>query len=50
MSRVFGAALFLSTIAALLNSPGLGVGVRDVLTGVIIISVIIVAGGRSHAR
>jgi ribose transport system permease protein len=47
---LWGAALFLFMIAALLNSSGLGVGVRDVMTGLIIIAVIIVASGKSQTR
>jgi ribose transport system permease protein len=37
-------------IATLLNSSGLGVGVRDLMTGLIIIAVITLAGGRRQLR
>jgi ribose transport system permease protein len=47
---LWGAALMLFMIATLLNSSGLGVGVRDLMTGLIIIGVITLAGGRSMLR
>jgi ribose transport system permease protein len=47
---LWGAALMLFMIATLLNSSGLGVGVRDLMTGVIIIAVITLAGGRRQLR
>ena len=42
---IWGAALFLFLLVAMLNSFGLGSGVRIVLTGLIIIAVITIAGG-----
>jgi ribose transport system permease protein len=47
---LWGAALMLFLIATLLNSSGLGIGVRDLMTGVIIIAVITLAGGRRQTR
>jgi ribose transport system permease protein len=47
---LWGGALMLFLIATLLNSSGLGVGVRDLMTGVIIIAVITLAGGRRLLR
>jgi ribose transport system permease protein len=47
---LWGAALMLFMIATLLNSSGLGVGVRDLMTGLIIIAVITLAGGRRLFR
>jgi ribose transport system permease protein len=47
---LWGAALMLFLIATLLNSSGLGVGVRDLMTGLIIIAVIAVGGGRKSLR
>ena len=47
---LWGGALMLFMIGTLLNESGLGIGVRDVLTGLIIIAVITVAGGRRRAR
>jgi ribose transport system permease protein len=38
--------MFLFLIVAMLNTYGLGAGIRLVLTGLIIITVIAVAGGR----
>lgn len=43
---LWGGALMLFMIGTLLNSSGLGVGVRDLLTGAIIIAVITLAGSR----
>jgi ribose transport system permease protein len=47
---LWGAAFMLFMIATLLNSSGLGVGVRDLMTGLIIIAVITLAGGRRQLR
>ncbi|MFC7397733.1 ABC transporter permease [Chelatococcus sp. GCM10030263] len=47
---LWGAALFLFMVATLLNTSGFGVGVRNILTGVIIIAVIAIAGGRRQSR
>jgi ribose transport system permease protein len=43
---LWGASMFLFLIVAMLNTYGLGAGIRLVLTGLIIITVIAVAGGR----
>jgi ribose transport system permease protein len=42
---LWGAALFLFLLVAMLNSFGLDAGYRLILTGLIIISVIVVASG-----
>lgn len=42
---LWGAALFLFMISTLLNMSGLGAGLRDVMTGLIILIVIAIAGG-----
>ncbi len=42
---IWGAALFLFLLVAMLNSFGFGSGVRIMLTGIIIIAVITIAGG-----
>ncbi|MCB8882617.1 ABC transporter permease [Acidisoma cellulosilytica] len=47
---LWGAALMLFLTATLLNSSGLGVDVRDLMTGLIIIAVITLAGGRRSLR
>lgn len=43
---IWGAALFMFLIVSMLNSYGLGAGVRLILTGVIIIAVVTAASGR----
>jgi ribose transport system permease protein len=47
---LWGAALFLFLIVTMLNTYGLGAGIRYVLTGLIIIAVITAAGGRKPLR
>ena len=47
---LWGASLFLFMVVTLLNSSGFGAGVRDVLTGAIIIAVITLAGGKRPNR
>jgi len=47
---LWGAALFMFLLITMLNTYGLGAGVRLVLTGVIIIAVITLAGGKSADR
>jgi ribose transport system permease protein len=47
---LWGGALLLFMIGTLLNSSGLGLGVRDLLTGVIIIAVITLAGSRRNLK
>lgn len=46
---IWGAALFLFLIVSMLNSYGLGAGVRLILTGVIIIAIVTAASGRRPA-
>jgi ribose transport system permease protein len=45
---LWGASLLLFLIVAMLNTYGLGAGIRLVMTGLIIIAVIAVAGGRKR--
>ncbi len=47
---IWGASLFMFLVVSMLNTYGFGAGVRLVLTGLIIISVILVAGGRTSSR
>jgi ribose transport system permease protein len=47
---LWGGALMLFLIGTLLNASGLGVGARDLLTGLIIIAVITLAGGQRQTR
>jgi len=47
---LWGAALFLFLIVAMLNTYGLGAGIRLVMTGLIIIGVIALAGGKKSLR
>jgi len=47
---IWGAALFLYLVVTMLNTFGVGAGIRLVLTGVIIIAVITLAGGRPTGR
>jgi ribose transport system permease protein len=47
---IWGAALFLFLLLTMLNTFGAGAGVRLVMTGLIIITVITVAGGDKPAR
>jgi ribose transport system permease protein len=47
---LWGASLFLFLLVTMLNTMGLGAGIRLVLTGLIIIGVIVAAGGRQPAR
>jgi ribose transport system permease protein len=47
---IWGASLFLFMVVTLLNTAGFGAGIRDVLTGLIIIAVITIAGGRRRLR
>lgn len=50
VSGIWGAALFLTLLVTMLNTFGVGAGVRQLLTGLIIIAVITLAGGRKGAR
>jgi ribose transport system permease protein len=43
---IWGAALFMFLVVSMLNSYGLGAGVRLILTGVIIIAIVTAASGR----
>lgn len=45
---IWGAALFMFLIVSMLNSYGLGAGVRLMLTGLIIVSVVVLASKRRH--
>ncbi len=47
---LWGASLFLFLLVTMLNTFGLGAGVRLVLTGLIIIAVIVVAGGQKSGK
>jgi len=44
---IWGASLFMFLVVSMLNTYGLGAGVRLIMTGVIIITVILLAGGRT---
>jgi ribose transport system permease protein len=43
---IWGASLFMFLVVSMLNTYGIGAGVRLIMTGLIIISVIMLAGGR----
>lgn len=43
---IWGASLFMFLVVSMLNTYGLGAGIRLIMTGLIIISVILLAGGR----
>lgn len=47
VSGIWGASLFMFLVVSMLNTYGLGAGIRLVMTGLIIISVIVIAGGRN---
>ncbi len=47
---LWGAALFLFLLSAMLNTFGVGEGVKQMLTGVIVILVIVAASFRKKAR
>jgi ribose transport system permease protein len=47
---LWGAALFLFLVVTMLNTYGLGAGIRYLMTGLIIIAVIVTAGGRKTLR
>ncbi|MBB5222492.1 ribose transport system permease protein [Amaricoccus macauensis] len=47
---IWGASLFMFLLVTMLNTYGLGAGVRLILTGLIIIAVIVAAGGRTRTR
>lgn len=50
VSGLWGAALFLYLLVTMLNTFGVGAGVRQILTGLIIIGVITLAGGTKAGR
>jgi len=47
---IWGASLFLFLIVAMLNTYGFGAGIRMILTGLVIIAVIALAGGQKTQR
>jgi ribose transport system permease protein len=47
---VLGAALFMFLVVSMLNTYGFGAGFRLIMTGLIIIAVIIAAGGTRRVR
>ncbi len=47
---IWGASLFLFLIVATLNTYGFGAGIRMVLTGIVIVAVIALAGGQKAQR
>ncbi len=47
---IWGASLFMFLVVSMLNTYGFGAGFRLILTGLIIIAVILVAGGRQSNR
>lgn len=47
---IWGASLFMFLLVTMLNTYGLGAGVRLILTGLIIIAVIVAAGGAKRPR
>ncbi|MCQ0987501.1 ABC transporter permease [Jiella marina] len=50
VSGIWGAALFLYLLITMLNTLGVGAGLRQIFTGVIIVAVITLAGGRKKGR
>lgn len=47
---IWGAALFMYLLVTMLNTLGASAGVRLIMTGLIIISVIVIAGGEKQSR
>lgn len=47
VSGIWGASLFMFLVVSMLNTYGFGAGIRLVMTGLIIIGVIVIAGGRN---
>jgi ribose transport system permease protein len=47
---IWGASLFMFLVVSMLNTYGFGAGIRLILTGLIIISVILLASGRKATR
>ena len=50
VSGIWGAALFLYLLVTMLNTLGVGSGLRQILTGAIIVAVITLAGSRKTGR
>jgi ribose transport system permease protein len=50
VAGIWGAALFMYLLVTMLNTFGASAGVRLIMTGLIIIAVIVVAGGEKQAR
>jgi hypothetical protein len=50
VAGLWGAALFLVLLLTMLNTFGVSAGIRFVVTGLVIIAVIIAAGGQKSAR
>ena len=47
---IWGASLFMFLVVSMLNTYGFGAGIRLILTGLIIIAVIMLAGGRTAGK
>jgi ribose transport system permease protein len=47
VAGIWGASLFMFLVVSMLNTYGAGAGIRLIMTGLIIIAVIVVAGGRN---
>jgi ribose transport system permease protein len=47
---IWGGALFMFLIVSMLNSYGLGAGVRLIMTGAIIIAIVVAASGKERAQ
>ncbi len=50
VAGIWGAALFMYLLVTMLNTFGASAGVRLIMTGLIIIAVIVIAGGEKQAR
>ena len=50
VSGIWGAALFLYLLVTMMNTLGVGTGLRQILTGLIIVAVITLAGSRRGVR
>lgn len=46
---IWGASLFMFLVVSMLNTYGMGAGIRLIMTGIIIVAIIVVAGGRNAA-
>jgi ribose transport system permease protein len=47
VAGIWGASLFMFLVVSMLNTYGAGAGIRLIMTGLMIIAVIVVAGGRN---